>query len=62
MDQKPLTHEARRRCHGDDAWTDWRPCTKEQAEQRRMDETFQVRQRVTPAPAAHKRPPRMAGT
>lgn len=41
-----LTHEARRYCHGDDSWTNWQPCTAEQAAQREKDETFQVRRRV----------------
>lgn len=38
-----MTHEARRYCHGDDAWTDWRPCTAQQAAEYRLDGTFQVR-------------------
>lgn len=43
---EPLTHEARRYCKGDDAWTEWQPCTEEQASRYLKDETFQVRQRV----------------
>lgn len=37
------THEARRWCHGDDAWSRWQPCTAEQAASYAKDETFQVR-------------------
>lgn len=56
---KPLTHEARRFCHGDYAWSNWQPCTAEQAERYAADETFQVRERVCPRPAPHKQPPPM---
>lgn len=44
-----LTHEARRYCHGDADWTDWQPCTAEQAARYKKDDTFQVRLRSSPA-------------
>lgn len=37
------THEARRWCHGDSAWSEWQPCTAVQAASYAKDETFQVR-------------------
>lgn len=37
------THEARRWCYGDDAWSEWQPCSAERAAERAKDETFQVR-------------------
>ena len=41
-----LTHEARRYCHGDDAWTEWQPCTREQAALwQASDPTFEIRER-----------------
>lgn len=55
-----LTHEVRRYCRGDRAWTDWQPCTAEQAARYEMDDSCRVRPRVCPLPAPHKRPPRAA--
>lgn len=43
---KLLTHEAKRYCHGEDAWTDWKLCTAEQAARYKKDDTFRVRLRV----------------
>lgn len=60
MNQEPLTHEARRFCHGDDQWSDWQPCTQSQARRHQLDDTFEVRQRACPRPAPHKRPPPLA--
>lgn len=45
---QPSTHEARRYCKGDGSWTTWQPCTTQQAEMRRTDDTFQVRLRTLP--------------
>lgn len=47
--QLNLTHEARRYCRGDGEWSNWQPCTAEQAERRKSDDTFQVRQRTKPS-------------
>jgi hypothetical protein len=38
-----MTHEARRYCHGDDAWTDWQTCTAEQAAEYKARPDFEVR-------------------
>lgn len=43
-----MTHEASRYCHGDDAWTDWQPCTAEQAARYERDDAFKVRPLKTP--------------
>lgn len=42
-EERQHTHEARRWCHGDSAWSEWQPCTAEQALSYAKDETFQVR-------------------
>jgi len=42
-DGRQHTHEARRWCSGDSAWSEWQPCTAEQAASYAKDETFQVR-------------------
>jgi negative regulator of replication initiation len=68
-DKAALTHEARRWCHGDDAWTDWQACTAETAHRRSLDSTFEVRLRAVddePAqpggePEAIERLPREGG-
>lgn len=38
-----MTHEIRRYCSGDGAWTKWRRCTAEQAAKRTTDSSFEVR-------------------
>ncbi len=43
--KEPMTHEARRYCHGDEAWTNWQPCTAEQARRYTADDGFQIRTR-----------------
>lgn len=42
---EPMTHEARRYCHGDEDWTTWQPCTAEQARRYAADDSFQIRTR-----------------
>ena len=37
------THEACRYCHGDDAWSNWQPCTTAQARIYEGREDFRVR-------------------
>lgn len=43
---KDFTHEARRYCHGDSAWSSWQPCTEATAAARQTQSDFQVRRRV----------------
>jgi hypothetical protein len=43
---KPVTtygHEVRQWCHSDYTWSEWKPCTDEQALEYSKDEMFQVR-------------------
>lgn len=50
MESPHLTHEARRFCHGDDAWSSWQPCTMADALRRQGEEGFEVRPRVHAMP------------
>jgi hypothetical protein len=53
-DAGALTDEARRYCHGDDAWTHWQPCTAEQAARYEKDDAFNVRPLKTPNVRANR--------